>query len=85
MSNNRQMAGLIGEGAFFFDDPRQALSDLIAYQNVDNDTIIRVSRQYFNDDWLALEIVPGPGIRFIKWLMEILPQGVSQSLEQQFL
>ncbi|MCP3851363.1 MAG: insulinase family protein [Gammaproteobacteria bacterium] len=85
MSNNRQMAGLIGDGAFFFNDPQQALNDLIAYQNVDNDMIIRVSRQYFNDDWLALEIVPGPGVRFVKWLMEILPRSLSQPIEQQFL
>ena len=85
MSNNRQMAELIGDGVLFFNNPEQAILDLNAYQSVDNSQIMAVAQQYFNDDWLALEIVPGPGMRFVKWLMEILPQSFSKTIEQQFL
>lgn len=85
MSTNRQMTELIGDGVLFFNNPSQAVIDLNNYQNVDNAQIKAAAQQYFNDDWLALEIVPGPGIRFIKWVMEILPHSLSQSIEQQFL
>lgn len=85
MSNNRQMSELIGDGVLFFNNPEQAISALNAYQAVDNRQIKQVARQYFNEDWLALEIVPGPGIRFVKWLMEILPRSFSKTIEQQFL
>ncbi|MCW8929706.1 MAG: insulinase family protein [Gammaproteobacteria bacterium] len=84
MSNNRQLAELIGDGVLFFDNPRQAISDLKAYQAVDNLKIKQVARHYFTDDWLALEIVPGPGMRFVKWLMELLPQSFSKTIEQHY-
>jgi predicted Zn-dependent peptidase len=85
MSNNRQMAELIGDGVLFFNDPMQFISALYAYQAVEHEKIKQVARQYFTDDWLALEIEPGIGMRMVKWLMEVLPQSWSQSLEQQFL
>ena len=85
MSNNRQMTELIGDGVLFFNNPSQAISDINAYLAVDNRQIKQVARQYFHDDWLALEIVPGPGIRLVKWLMEILPRSFSKTIEQQFL
>jgi len=84
MSNNREMAELIGEGVLFFNDPMYAINALNAYQAVDNQQIKAVAQQYFHEDWLALEIEPGPGMRFVKWLMEILPQSLSKTLEQQF-
>ncbi len=85
MSNNRELAELIGDGVLFFDDPEQAIAALKAYQSVDNEQIKAVAQAYFNDDWLVLEIVPDPGVRFVKWLMEILPRSFSQAIEQQFL
>ncbi len=84
MSNNREMTQLIGDGVLFFNNPMQMIADLRAYQDVDNSKIQQVARQYFTDDWLALEIVPGPGMRFVKWLMEILPQSVSKRIELQY-
>jgi len=84
MANNRQMAEMIADGVLFFNDPLYAITALNAYQNVDNQQIKAVAQQYFHDDWLALEIEPGPGVRFVKWIMEVLPQGLSKSLEQLF-
>ncbi len=85
MSNNRQLAELIGDGALFFDDPWHAISALNTYKQVDNNEIMLVANKYFHDDWLALEITPGPGVRLLKWLMEILPQSFSKTVERQFL
>jgi len=85
MSNNKEMAELIADGVFFFNEPRHAIDALSAYQRVDNQQIKRMAKKYFHHDWLALEIVPGPGMRFLKWFMEILPRGISQSIEQKIL
>ncbi|WP_198263836.1 M16 family metallopeptidase [sulfur-oxidizing endosymbiont of Gigantopelta aegis] len=84
-ADNRQIAALIGDGVLFFNDPLQFISALDAYQGVEHAQIKQVAKQYFTDDWLALEIEPGVGMRLVKWLMEVLPQGWSESLEQQFL
>lgn len=85
ISNNRQLAELIGDGVLFFDDPRHYISALNAYQQVNNDEIKKVANKYFHDDWLALEITPGPGVRLLKWIMETLPQSLSKKIEQSFL
>lgn len=85
MDNNRAMAGLISENLLFFRDPWHHISALNSYAEVDNEQIKAVARRYFHEDWLALEIVPGPGMRLVKWLMEILPESLSKSLEKQFL
>jgi len=85
MSDNRKMAQLIGDGALFNNDPYYVLHAFSAYQQVDNRQIKKVAGQYFHEDWLALEITPGPGVRLIKWLMEVLPVSVSKNLERQFL
>ncbi|MCU7800327.1 MAG: insulinase family protein [gamma proteobacterium symbiont of Lucinoma myriamae] len=85
MSNNREMAELIANGALFFNDPGYAITALNAYQQVDNQQIKAVAQKYFHEDWRALTIEPGPGVRFVKWLMEILPKSLSKTLEEQFL
>ncbi|NOQ78459.1 MAG: hypothetical protein GQ546_03565 [Gammaproteobacteria bacterium] len=85
MSNNREMAELIADGALFFNDPQYAITALNAYQRVDNQQIKAAAQKYFHENWLALKIEPGPGVRFVKWLMEILPQSLSKTLEEQFL
>lgn len=85
MNSNRTMAELIADGALFFNDPWYSVSALNAYEQVNNEQIRAVARQYFHDDWLALEITPGPGVRLLKWLMEVLPTNLSKALEQQFL
>ena len=84
MSSNRFMAELIGDGVLFFADPRHSISALRAYRKVDNKAIKGIADKYFHEDWLALEIVPGPGVRLIKWLMETLPRSMSKSLEESF-
>lgn len=84
MSTNREMAELIANGVLFFDDPMYAITALNAYQGVDKQQIKVVAQRYFHEDWLALEIEPGPGVRLLKWLMEVLPTSMSKALEKQF-
>ena len=85
MASNRQLAQMIGDGVLFFNNPEFFIDSLAAYENIDNEEIKRIAQYYFHEDWLALEVVPGPGIRLLKWLLEVLPETLSKSLEQQFL
>jgi len=85
MNSNRSMAELIADGVLFFDDPWHFISAIKAYEKVENEQIRAVAREYFHEDWLALEIVPGPGVRLMKFLMEILPTNLSKTIEHEFL
>jgi predicted Zn-dependent peptidase len=85
LDDNRQLAALIGDGVLFHNDPWHFLSALEHYAAIDNQQIKLVARRYFNNDWLALEIIPAGPIRFIKWLLEVLPKGLAQNLEYQAL
>lgn len=85
LETNGGVAAVLAEGVVFQGDPRAFEQNLDALDALDPERIRALSERYLIDEYNTLEIVPAGAMKWIKPILEFLPEGVGASLEESLL
>ena len=85
LATGEGVAAAVARGALLHGDPLVFAQELRALDALDAPAVHAVARRLLTDEFSTLEIQPTGVMRFVKTLLEWLPDGVGASLEASLL